>query len=142
MSLYSRYKTNESTETQGVIMDLQDVQIRILRAGGANIKYTQRLEALLKPHRRAVQANSLPRETMMGIMYQVYAETIVTDWKTLVDGEWQEGIEGPDGTLNPFNVENVIATFKALPDLFADIQEFAGNTALFLQANLEEDAKN
>lgn len=143
MSLYSRYKTADSLEKTGVVLDLGSAQIRIRRAGGANVAYSKRMEALAKPHRRAIQANTLDREIATNIAIQAYAETIITEWKTRKDdGKFYDGIETEDGTTIPFNVENTIATLKDLPDLFAEIQEFAGNSTMFLQANLDEDVKN
>lgn len=143
MSLYSRYKTSDSLEKSGIIMDLGYVQIRICRAGGANVAYTKRMEVLAKPHRRAIQANSLPRETAQEIAIRAYAETVITEWKTKKDdGKFYDGIETEDGSTVPFTVDNVVKALTDLPDLFNDIQEFAQNSSLFLQSNLEEDAKN
>lgn len=55
---------------------------------------------------------------------------------------WKQGIEGPDGSILPFNEENLIATFAALPDLFLDIQVQSSKMKLFMAAEREADAKN
>lgn len=143
MSLYSRYKTNNDLEKTGIVMDLGEAQIRMRRAGGANVAYTSRMEVLAKPYRRAIQANSLPRETAQEIAIRAYAETVITEWKTRKeDGTFYDGIQTEDGSTVPFTVDNVIKALTDLPDLFSDIQEFAQNSSLFLQSNLEDDAKN
>lgn len=143
MSLYSRYKTNNDLEKTGIVMDLGEAQIRMRRAGGANVAYTSRMEVLTKPYRRAIQTNSLPRGTAQEIAIRAYAETVITEWKTRKeDGTFYDGIQTEDGSTVPFTVDNVIKALTDLPDLFADIQEFAQNSSLFLQSNLEDDAKN
>ena len=75
-------------------------------------------------------------------MSDIYAKTIILDWEVIQDGKPKKGIEGRDGSVLPFNYENVRQAFMDLPNLFIDIQEQANSIANFRKAELEEDAKN
>ena len=142
MGLYKTFKTDENLETQGSVLDYGDFQVRIAYAGGANKRYTRYAEEKLKPLNRAIQTGALNEERSRKIMADIYAETIILDWQTIVDEKPVKGIEGPDGEIIEFNVENVKMTLENLPALFNDIQDQANSIAVFRQKDLEDEAKN
>jgi len=143
MSMYGQFSTNATVEQRGIILDYDAFQVRIARAGGANEKYSKALETKTRPHRRALQLGSLPESLATKMLHEVYAETVVLGWQTKNDkGVLVDGIEGPKGDILPVTQENLIATFKALPDLFADIQLQSNNAAMFREQLLEDDSKN
>jgi len=142
MGLYDTFETDASLEETGVAIDYGDFRIRVAHSGGANKKYLAMIETKLKPLRRAMEAGSISNERAGSIMAEIFAKSIVLDWETLVDGEWVQGIEDRDGNIVDFNETNVIATFKALPRLFQDIQEQSASIQNFRKAELEEEAKN
>jgi len=79
----------------------------------------------------------------------VFANCVVLGWEvqdgvSKKDGltKWKSGIDKKGGGILPCTVENVILTFKLLPDLFADLQAQANSSALFRTEVLNEDAKN
>ena len=114
--LYETFKTNEELEAQkGVVLDFTHFRVTILRAGGANKKYAKALDRKTKPLRRVIQNEQLDNDTANNLLRQLYAETVVVNWETNVDGEWVQGIEGPDGELLDFTRENVLMTFGNLP---------------------------
>ena len=141
MSMYDQFKTDGEQEKEGIWLDYGDFQVRIARAGGANKKFQKTIESMARPYRRAIATESLPRERSDEIMMAAYAASVVRDWKVKTKADaWVQGIENPKGGKPlPFTVENVLATFKILPELYADVQEQASSWALF-KAALRESA--
>jgi len=146
-SLYSKFKTSDKLEAEGINLDLGFCVITVARAGGNNQPYNAAMERLYKQHKRAIANDLLDNAKSRDLVYAVYAEHVVRDWKTRVGGtddapKYETGIEGPDGKIMPFNRDNVIATFKALPDLFAEIREAAESLQYFRQSLLDGAVKN
>ena len=144
MSMYKMFKTSADLEQSGIILDYGDFRITIARAGGANKQFSKALERVSRPYRRAIQTETLPNDKAMEIIQTVYAESVVLKWEVKVDDEWREGIESEDeGTdLLPLTKENVLSTFKKVPDVFDDLQAQANKMVLFLEEELEEDSGN
>jgi len=141
MSMYEHFKTDAQTEKDGIWLDYGEFMVRVSRAGGSNKDFQKTIEKMARPYRRAIATESLPREKSNEIMMAAYAAAVVRDWKVKdEDGNWSHGIENPDGgELLEVNADNVLATFKLLPELYADVQEQASSWALF-KANLREEA--
>ncbi len=139
MSLYKQFATDKNVERDGVVLSYgknsknKNIEIRIARAGGANIRYTKLLEAAVKPYRRQLQNETMDNGVAEDITMRVYAQSVVLGW---------EGVEDEKGNDMEFTVENCMKLFKDLPDLWADIQSQATRAALFRQDILEADAKN
>lgn len=139
MSLFKQFKTDASLETKGVIIqygyteDNKPIQIKICRAGGANTAYSRVLESKVKPYRRQIQNDTMDRDTMIAIMREVFADTVVIGW---------ENVQDQDGNDLAFNRTNVIKLFEELPELFEDIQAQANNVAIFREEILASEAKN
>lgn len=152
MSMRSLFTTDPALETKGVRIDYGSFRITLARAGGANKKYTKLLEAKTRPHRRAMQTETMQDAAAMALLREVYAEGAIMLWENREKldkktgewiGEFKVGIEPAQGTdLLPFNADNVCSTLADLPDLFADLQEQANKVSLFRVHNLEEDLKN
>lgn len=162
MSMYKQFQTDSNLEKSGIDLDYGDFIITVARAGGSNRKFEKTLEAKTKSVKRAIQTETLDPERGKAILRDVYAEAVVLKWAVRVladdkgkpltplqlatetDGNtvFVEGIEGPNGDVMEASPANIAATFKALPDLFADVQEQAQKVALFRQAVQEAEAKN
>jgi len=142
MSMYEQFKTNPDVEKEGVWLDYGDFRVRIGRAGGANKDFQKVAERLARPYRRAIATNSIPREKAEELLMATYAEAVVKGWE-IKDGDgWTPGIEGPDGDILDVNVENILATFQALPTLYEDVQTQAQSWALFKADIREASAGN
>lgn len=139
MSLYKQFKTDSNVERTGIVLQYgvnsqgKPIEIRVARAGGSNDAYVKRMEARAKPFRRQIQNETIERAVLLGLVREVFAETVVLGW---------EGVEDANGNALPFSRENAIKLFTDLPDLFDDVQEQAQRAALFRATMREEDAKN
>ena len=142
MSLYTQFKTDSKLETSGIVLDYGDFKVTVARAGGANKKFARLLNAKTKAYKRAIQTDTMDVEVGDKIVREVYAEAVVLNWETKVEGKFKQGIEAQDGKLLPFNRENLIKTFENVPDIFTDIQQQASTFALFRETVLEEESKN
>lgn len=133
MDLRKAFGTNHELEQKGVWIAYDDsCAFLIARIGGSNDVFSRRVNALLKPYRHQVQADTLPPERYQSIAMTAFVETVLLDWK---------GVE-LDGKELSFSKENATNLFKELPDLFNDLFTQAKNTANFREFELEEDAKN
>lgn len=142
MSLYKTFATDADLERKGVVIDYGEFRVTIARAGGANRRYNKVLASKARPYRRAIQTETLPDDIAEKIQVEVFAETVILNWETLVDGKWKQGIEGRDGKLMSFTKENVIKICQELPDLFSDISDQALKATIFKVDLMEEEAKN
>lgn len=139
MSLYKQFKTDKNVEKEGIVLNYgknskgEDIEIRIARAGGANVQYAKLLEAKTKPYRRQIQNETLDNEVAEKITKEVYAKAVVLGWI---------GVEDENGKELEFSFENCMKLFDDLPDLWTDIQQQSTKSALFRADILEQDAKN
>lgn len=142
--LYSLFATDKKAEEEGRWIDYldADTRVRVTRAGGKNKKFQRVLEALTKPHKRAIQADMMSNEKMREITMQAFLESVIVDWQTRVDGEWVPGIQNKDKEVVPFTKEAAKQVLTDLPDLFDDIVDYAQKSAMFREEGLEADAGN
>lgn len=133
-SPYELFETDAEVEKEkGIDIDYGSFQITILRAGGANKKYANVLNAKIQPVRRRMQNGSLSDDESSKIYAEVYADSIITGWK---------GVKDRKGKAIPYTRENVIKLLLDLPELFRDIEARANSFANFRKEDMEEDAKN
>lgn len=145
MSMYGQFKTDAKSERQGIILDYGDFRVTVARASMTNKRYEKVLEARSKASgiERALKRGTATNAKSMQVLKEVYAEAVVLNWEVKnEDDEWKSGVEDEDGTLLPFNRDNVLATFMKLHDLFMEIMEQSSNMALFRTELREELAKN
>lgn len=134
MGTYSAFKTDSDLEKTGIELDLGSSGVfQIARAGGGNQRFTKRLEALTKPHRRAIQSGAIDTELARNLMVTAYVDCIVLGW---------EGVTDENGNGLPFSKENAMKLFTDLPDLFATIQQTAEDASLYRSSILEIDSGN
>lgn len=142
--MYATFQGDPALEKGGVWFDYGNFRIRAAYAGGANKSYQQSLETRTKHIRRGIQTGAVSAEVLTNILIDAYADSIITDWETIDEntGEWKKGIEAPDGSIIPFNRDNVVKTLKALPNLFENIKDGVGNSTLYRKGELEDEGKN
>lgn len=139
MSLYKQFKTDQSLEQEGIVLNYgqnskgENIDIKIARAGGHNTKFAKVAEQVLKPYRRQIANETAERVVMENAMRTIYARSVVIGWS---------GVEDEDGKPMPFTEENCIKLFTDLPDLFSDLREQAEKQTLFRREALETESKN
>jgi len=144
MSLYGDFKTDEDLERAGVLIQYgETTRIRLARSGGANKKFKKVLESVSKNYRRQIDTNTLGTDKQLELLGEAMARSTIMSWETLVEDEWVIGIEKPEGEgVLAVTPENIMQTFKNLPDLLTQLSEDSGKAAIYQAAELEEDAKN
>ncbi len=167
IDMYEEFTTDTSLETEGIWMDRASYRICIAHAGGGNTGFIKAFERATKPHRRVMAAGRMNDDVAGKILTEAYAKYIVKDWNVLLvernkngrpkldkqdkvtsildeEGniQWQRGIHSKDGTVLPYNLEEVIKVLKALPRLFAEIRSIAEEYSNYLELAREEDSKN
>ncbi len=149
MSMYDQLQTDPALETKGVEVDYGSFRVTLARAGGANKRYEKLLDARSKPHRRAMKTETMDNDVALGVMREVYADSIILHWEAKnAKGNWEVGIEAkpkkPGDPINivPFNRDNVVQAMIDLPELLLWFKEDAEKLALYLVQAQEEDVKN
>lgn len=148
-SMYDQFETNKTLEQKGIWADYGDYRVLVSHAGGSNKHYIKYLEQKTKPYRRAIAAGLFDEERSRPMLFDVYAETIVKAWE-INDGiddktgeiKWKSGIHKKGKGFLEYTKENVILTFKNLPELFFDIQQVSVEVGGYRKADMVEDSKN
>ncbi len=141
-ALRKMFETDTAVERDGVWVEYAPgVEVRIARAGGSNKHFAKVMERLAKPHRRAIQTDSVDADVLRDIFIKAYAQAIIVDWKgftkdliTHDDADAEEEL-----TLNKDNVEAVL---RAQPNLFTDIQKASDTISMYRAEINEADSGN
>lgn len=140
--LRKMYRTSKTLEETGVVLEYGDgVEVMVARAGGANRKYAKVLSRLTRPHRAAIQNEVLDETLGQEIMYQTYAQAVVKGWKGITKDILTNNDEDAEVELE-CTEENIIAVFKALPDLYEDIKKMSDSIAMFREETNSADSGN
>lgn len=136
--LYSQFKTSDNLEKTGVWLQYGEeggkpVRIRIARAGGGNVAYRKALDKVTRPHKKAIQMETLSPEMNKKLLMEVYADTVILGW---------ENINDENGTPMGFNRDNVMKLLGDLPDIFDDIVAQAQTMAIFRDEEKKADLGN
>ena len=136
-ALRKMFETDTAVERDGIWIEYAPgVEIRVARAGGSNKYFAKMMQRLAKPHRRAIQTESVDDDVLRSIFIKAYAQAIITDWK----GFTKDLITHDDAdaeTVLDFNKDNVEAVLQAQPNLFMDIQK-ASDTISYFRAEINE----
>lgn len=132
---YAAFATDPKVEQEGVWLEYPsyDFAIRVRRAGETNRTFAQRMDAKLKPYKRALDTGTMDPTVLLRVSREVWAETIVVEWKGVVDEKGKE---------MPLTRDNVIKLFTDLPDLFNDVIMQSKDAGLFRKYLAEAEAGN
>lgn len=139
MSLYSQFETNKEKELKGVAVEYgpnADGTIPtfyVTRMSRSNVRYTKRLDAATKPHRRSMELETMDNKLAEKISMSVFVDTILTGW---------ENVQNRKGEVVPHSKEAATKMLTELPDLYDDLQTRASKATLFRDEEVEEEAKN
>lgn len=139
-SPFDLFKTSESREREGTKIDYGDFWFHIARAGGGNRKYTRILTERLRPHRRAIQTETINEDLARKLSIETFAEGCVLNWGSTAHGEGM--MVGEAGEPIPFSTEAAAALLTRLPELYQDLKTQADTHANFREVAKGEDAKN
>lgn len=149
MSMYAAFKTDQTKETEGVVVDFGNFRCTVRRAGGANKAFQKAMETIVNPYRRIIQLGTMAEGKMKELLAEGYSRAIITNWEFLKDSEdglseptWTKGIELPDGTIGEVTPENVKAVLIDQPDIFDMIKEVADNLRNYRTEDDEAARKN
>lgn len=146
MSLSNQFKTDKKAETEGIRVEYAENEdgtiptFIIGRANRTNRRYSQALERLTKPHRRALEMKTLPKEKAEEIWRDVFIEGNLHGWENVRNSD-VTGNKQDEGYAE-FTKDNAISLFKNLPDLYDDLSARANDAANFRVESMEEEAKN
>lgn len=146
--MYTSFKTDKGLEQAGVYLDYGKFRVKIARAGGANKAFQRMLEVKLRPFQRAIKTETIDPDLAERIMLEVYSKTVVLAWETKVKDEatgeekWEPILQTVSGDMVKPSSEEIAKLFKALPDLFADIQDQSNKAAVFREEVNEANAGN
>ena len=136
MSIYNLFDVNEDLETKGFILEMVEgdakIEFVIARAGGANKKFSKRVQQLLKPHQQAWDRGTLDENMTEKIFNRALAEHVVLGWT---------GITDRDGEELEYSVENCMKLLTDLPDLKEIIFDEAKKVSNFIDAERLENGK-
>jgi hypothetical protein len=159
MGLNSNFGTAPHKEAEGAWFELdEDTKVKLRRAGGGNKDYDKLHTKLLQPHMRRLrlaQGTRIPpglEEPLKAIQRMCYARAVIVGWKTMVDGQWCDGIEpyelndegapvavpyeGAAGLL-PVTEKSIVKLLEDYPEAFVTIMELCGDATAFKDDMLE-----
>lgn len=134
-TIYDQFSMDKQAEEEGVVLDFDDAgEIRILRAGGTNVRYQKRLSAFARKYKRKIDLDLLSEKDARKEMIEIFADTIV------IDGQLRDKSGKMVKLRN--NRNGTIKFFTEMFDLFVYVRDQAENMALFRTIEKEEEAKN
>lgn len=139
MNLYSMYATNKDLEVNGVRIslgaegDVNAPAFILARMGGRNRAYQAALMGKMKPYKRQLDAGTLSDEIKEAVLLEVFVTKILKGW---------ENVKDSNGNTIEFTAENAKTLFTDLPDLYADLLDFAQKAETFRVEELDDLAKN
>jgi len=117
-------------ETQGIDLAFGGGRvITVARSGGSNRKYRSMMAEVYKPHKRALENGTLDDETAGRLLREVFAKTVVLDWKGWTD---------ENGEPVPFSFENCVSLFEDAPEIFDVVQDESGKFSNFSMQEVED----
>ena len=147
MSLRKTFKTDKAAEAEGVWQEVginehngKPQEIKLSRMSKSNKRYTKELERATRPHSSAIQNESLDNELGAKILREVFADTVILDWRNIPRSELTGNPEDTEELA--FTRENVLALFEELPDLYDDWEARAKKAASFREQEREVAGKN
>lgn len=137
MSVWDIYETDLSKETEGFWHKVnKKISIKLARAGGANMAFTKAMEEKTREHRKrggAFEGDKVDVELGIDLMKQSFAETIILDWK---------GLTNKAGKTVAFSAKAAYEMMVALPDLFNELRDVAGEAANYRIEDIKDDVGN
>ena len=142
---YALYQSDEDLETRGILLEEPNLRIRIARAGGANTKFQQTFERVMRPLRRSIQLGTISEDVARRATAEILAESIVLNWETREAPKsdvWVNKVMDPKTRefVDP-TPEAIARALDAAPALCNYVFEQAKDETIF-RKEIEEDVGN
>lgn len=141
MNPFEHFETTEDLEVNGKWAIFGTYKVLIARVGGRNTYYSKVLTDELKKIGKAT-TDMLTGEELEDLLFTSFVKACIKDHKYKQDsGSWKSGVyikEKDKVKIVPFNSENMIKSFKQLPDYYEQVEKIAKNFATF-KTEVEED---
>lgn len=105
---------------------------RCRHAGRSNVAYRKMIDRRMKALSRRFRNGTLPEEAAERLFAEVYASTILTDWKGVT----------AKGKAVPFTKDNAVAYLLARPGVFRVLREDCEDATNFREVTVEEEVGN
>lgn len=156
-SAYEMFETDETLETEGIIINYGEFRVKVAHTGVSNKKYQKMLSAkILKPYAKQLDSGTMDEELGAKLMRELIAECVVLDFEVLdkeataaakllnpvAENVYKQGVPAKDGSVAPFNRKEVYRIFTELRVLYLDIKKQADDFANFKVVEQEAEIKN
>ena len=133
MNIYSKFKTDENAETNGVWVDIGDgASVKVARLGNPN--HEKIMERLRKPYRGILRTGgSLPDSVSTDIAIKGIVDSILLDW---------DGFQDENGKDLPYSQEAADKLLREMKDFRELVAFLATEQETFRAEGLKEAAKN
>jgi len=133
MDMHATFGTDETFEREGIWYEFdKETKFLLARAGGANVPFAKRLEAVTRPYRRQIENETIDLEFANGLLRQAWCETVLKGWKGFIY----------KGKKVPYSLENSLKYMEMLPDLYLELRGESQRIAHFRTAAIEDDSGN
>lgn len=141
-TIFDMFKTDEAVERAGVRVDYGVAWFQVARAGGANERYEEVLQAKAAPLRRAIEGNILPAKTLRKLQRETLVETLLLGWGSPQFGDGK--IADAKGKPLDFSTANALEVLASpgMQDLADDLLTQARSFAAYRSAVVENEAGN
>lgn len=138
---YAQFASDTNAEKEGIWINYDLFRVLLARAGGSNAAY---LKAADRKHRAMRRQGSQGVIALQRLARELLVEACIKDWQVRAeDGTFLPNtIQLPDGSVVPFNKENLEAVIHAMPNLADALNAEANNEQLYLAEELQEEAGN
>ena len=131
----SNFRTDKPEHIEGVWEDIgQGASVKVARINNPNyLKVIRRFGKSIAKKMSRGGGGQMDLEAGIAAAKKAYAETILLDWKGIIDD---------DGNEIPYSKENALMMITNYHEFFTLIQELAGDEERFETELLEDSAKN
>jgi len=128
---FSKFKTNQSLEIEGVWVDIgEGAKVKVARVG--NTAYAKYIERAYKPYRKMQRTGTVPEDLQRRIFIDAIANTILLDWSGFTDDKDQP---------IPYSVDAAVKQLTDLKDFRELIVELAAEAETFRDEEIAEEAE-
>ena len=143
---FDMFETDNSLETQGIIVDYGQFWIKIGRIDVPGTPFATFMTEKMRPYTRAIQLGEMDNKIAEEILREGFAKYLTFAWGSKEHGDGvmvgRPNLKTKKPVAIEFTPENIIDVYKTLPKLFQDLLEQSRDFTNFRKAKVETDAGN